>query len=219
MTDLGGGDAAPRILFVCRANVFRSPIAAALLRKQLYARGVSVDVRSAGFAADPGEAVDARSRRLRDWGIDLSDHTTRELSLSELPHEDLVLTMEHHQVAEVIAFQPDSWPRSFTLKEVVRRAEGVPPRATDEPFRTWVQRVHAGRTHLALGGRVERRRPRPRRASRVRARSDDRGTRPADRPLRRRRLAPRESPPPPLAASLTGAFEIGRRRTRDSPAT
>ena len=65
---------------------------------------------------------------------------------------DLVLAMEHHQVTDIVAAAPDAWPRTFTVKEIVRRAAEKGARARDETFADWVGRVHAGRTRLGLVG-------------------------------------------------------------------
>ena len=61
----------PRILFVCTANRCRSPMAAALLRRDLAALGLDVDVRSAGLLT-PGHAVPTPGRVVaREHGLDV----------------------------------------------------------------------------------------------------------------------------------------------------
>ena len=52
------------------------------------------------------------------------DHVARTLDASILAVEghDLVLTMTREHLREVVALDPGAWPRTFTLKEIVRRA-------------------------------------------------------------------------------------------------
>jgi hypothetical protein len=60
--------------------------------------------------------------------------------------------MEHHQVADVLAVDADAWPKTFTLKEALRRANEVGFRDEDETLDAWIARLHQGRTRLALVG-------------------------------------------------------------------
>lgn len=147
------GAAAPvRVVVVCRANVFRSPIAAAMLRRRLAAIAIPSDVRSAGLAVGSQVADDGVARLSREWDLDLSGHETHQLNPGDVGAADLILTMEHHQVADIVALEPDAWPRIFTLKELVRRADEKGARSRGESFAAWIERVHAGRTRLGLVG-------------------------------------------------------------------
>jgi protein-tyrosine phosphatase len=53
--------------------------------------------------------------------------------------------MARNHVREAIVAVPDAWPRSFTLKELVRRGELCGPRRPGQPLDEWLAAVHAGR--------------------------------------------------------------------------
>ncbi len=90
----------PAILFLCTANQFRSPIAAACFSQKLSASGTSDTwrVESAGtwavddLPAHPA-AVDAASK----LGLDLSAHLSKEVTADNLKDFDLLVVMETHQ--------------------------------------------------------------------------------------------------------------------------
>jgi protein-tyrosine-phosphatase len=58
--------------------------------------------------------------------------------------------MAREHLREAVVVHPDAWPRTFTLKELVRRAEQVGPRSPGQPFDEWLEKVHAGRNRLDL---------------------------------------------------------------------
>ena len=138
------------VLLVCSANVCRSPSAEHLLQRRL--RG-SVDseghdwvVHSAGTSITDA-AIDPNTRRAAAlFGFDLGDHVARTLDASILAVEgrDLVLTMTREHVREVVALDPGAWPRTFTLKEIVRRASSTSAERAEDPA-VWLHRLAAGR--------------------------------------------------------------------------
>ncbi len=152
MTSGHADDPAARILVVCTANQCRSPLAAALLQAALHARGVLVEVDTAGLgepgfaATDPTLAVGARR------GLDLTAPRSRQLTPDLIAPADLVLGLERRHVREVVVMVPSAWPRSFTLKEVVRRGERVGRRQSGESLPSWLERVHEGRERRELLG-------------------------------------------------------------------
>jgi protein-tyrosine phosphatase len=140
-----------RLLVVCTANVCRSPVAEQLLAQRLArlqdSDGERWTVRSAGTsnvraAPDPNTAAAAAAA-----GIDVTAHTARHLDASILRHDgaDLTLVMTRAHLRDVISIDLAWWPRTFTLKELVRRAGQHSPAAPGEPFGSWLARVAAGR--------------------------------------------------------------------------
>ncbi len=85
-------------------------------------------------------------------GLSLKLHASRQLGREILERDgaDLVLTMTRAQLRDVIAFDPAWWSRTFTLKEIVRRASAVPPASPGEEVDAWLRRVAAGRRAAAM---------------------------------------------------------------------
>lgn len=127
-------------------------MAEALLRDRLARRGVPASVHSAGLleAGEPASAFGADV--LSGRGIDLSSHRSRTMTRDLLSRADLIIAMARLHVREAAVLVGESWPRTFTLKELVRRGDDVGPRAPDQPFDEWLQKVHAGRSHTDLLG-------------------------------------------------------------------
>ncbi|MGQ0802725.1 MAG: arsenate reductase/protein-tyrosine-phosphatase family protein [Actinomycetota bacterium] len=143
---------APRVLIVCTANLCRSPMAEAVLRHRLDQRGVPATVTSAGLLeAGRPSLADAR-RALEDRGLRAAERLSRQLEKGVVRGADLVLGLERAHVREVVVLDPDAWPRTFTIKELVRRASAVGARRSEEPLAQWVARVHAGRRRADLLG-------------------------------------------------------------------
>ena len=111
----------PSILFVCTANRFRSPIAAALFarRAQLEYPDEDWRVESAGTWAEPGLTVIPSAKWVADHlGLDLEAHKAIRIERELLAGYDLVLVMENnHQEALRVEF-PELKDRVFLLAKV-----------------------------------------------------------------------------------------------------
>jgi protein-tyrosine phosphatase len=80
------------VLVVCHANVCRSPMAEALLRRQL----PGIAVSSAGMRAMVGAAADSQACSVaRERALDLSAHRARDLTALQCTQADLILVMEN----------------------------------------------------------------------------------------------------------------------------
>lgn len=136
----------PAILIVCTANICRSPMAEGLLSRQLDQQGIPAHVASAGLTTEGQPphpfAVEALQA---GWNIDIGDRTSHTLDRQIVEVADLVVTMERHHVREIAALAPDTWPRTFTLKELVSRGNQAGPRLGHIPMDEWLLRVAAGR--------------------------------------------------------------------------
>ncbi len=127
-------------------------MAEGILRDRLAGRGVSAHVHSAGLL-DTGLPASAHGVEvLKARGIDLSAHRSRTVTAELVRGADLVLGMARMHVREAVVLVPEAWPRSFTLKELVRRGEKLGPRAPDQPVGEWLAAAHAGRSRSELMG-------------------------------------------------------------------
>ena len=98
----GGADPAKKkvVLFVCRANVCRSPMAEALFNALAEEGGLRWRAQSAGVAALEGEDVTPNARAaLEEVGIHAGGHRARQVGRGMLEGADLVLAMGPRQVA------------------------------------------------------------------------------------------------------------------------
>jgi protein-tyrosine phosphatase len=138
---------------LCTANVCRSPMAQAMLARELAARGQPVRVTSAGVAAGrpapvPGEIAAV----LAGYGLDVTGHRSAAVTAGDLGRASLILTMAREHLRHAVVLEPAAWPRAFTLRELARRAGRAGARAPGEPLAHWLARAHAGRTRMELLG-------------------------------------------------------------------
>jgi protein-tyrosine phosphatase len=143
----------PDVLVLCTANVCRSPMVQGFLVAELASRGVEGTVRSAGTAVGPERPPADAVAAMAAWGIDTSGHRARALEDGLLGSADLVVGMTRAHVREAVARVPTAFSKTFTLKELVRRAAAVGARPVDEAFAVWLARVGKGRVRGALVGR------------------------------------------------------------------
>jgi protein-tyrosine phosphatase len=111
----------PTVLFICTANIIRSPIASALFDRKLEQRNLNHAWRSesAGTWAREGYPAARESQELlKAMGIDLSRHRSRMVNETILKGADLVLVMEKgHREALWFEF-PAFRGRVFLLSEM-----------------------------------------------------------------------------------------------------
>ena len=140
------------ILVVCTANLCRSVMAEALLARGLAASGAAGSVRSAGLLGEgdppPPEVISAMAA----YGLDVAAHRSSVLRGGALSDAQLVLGMAREHVRHAVVAEPTAWPRTFTLKELVRRGQENGPGVPGESLADWLARIHDGRDRLALLG-------------------------------------------------------------------
>ncbi len=85
-------------------------------------------------------------------GLDLGRHRSRAFTAKHLEQADLVVAMARRHVREAVLVHLGAWPRTFTLKELVRRGEAVGPRRRGQTLADWLAEVHAGRRTADLLG-------------------------------------------------------------------
>lgn len=94
-----------RLVFVCTANMCRSPLAESLCRHAVAARGLDgIEVASAGVFASEGRAASAGAARVASSrGLDLSEHRSRPFLPDSIGGGDLVLVMEEMHRRQILA--------------------------------------------------------------------------------------------------------------------
>ena len=140
-----------RALVVCTANVCRSPTVERLFRRGL--EGVrDVDGETWTVTSAGTRRVDAQTdmntvTAAAGIGIDLNGHLPRVLDREILTTDgaDLVLVMTREHLRDVVVLDRDAWSRTFTLKELVRRAQGVEPPTAADGVTGWLRRLGEGR--------------------------------------------------------------------------
>jgi len=138
----------PSVLFVCTANRFRSPLAAAWFQRQLKqeAAGQDWSVDSAGTWAEPGQHVIPSVSWARDeFGIDLASHRSKPITGNLLASHDLILVMENNQREALLTEFPETKGYLFRLAEVaVGLAYDVPDpgSSTGESFEDIATELH-----------------------------------------------------------------------------
>jgi protein-tyrosine phosphatase len=83
-------------------------------------------------------------------GIDISAHRSRPVRDDLLDRADLIVVMTRQHLVDLVVARPGIWSRTFTLAELLRRAEAVGPRRPDEDLAAWISRINAGRERAGI---------------------------------------------------------------------
>jgi protein-tyrosine phosphatase len=140
------------IVVLCTANVCRSPMAAALLARRLAVLGVTTPVRSAGMIRCGDPPLPEVISTMASYGIDIASHRSRVARATDLARASLVLAMARDNLRYAVTIEPGTWPRAFTLRELIRRGGQIGPRPAGEQFADWLSRAQAGRERRSLLG-------------------------------------------------------------------
>ena len=128
----------PKIVFVCTRNRFRSPLASAILKRELATRKIPGEwiVGSAGswvqdlLPPTPEAFIEAAKR-----GLELSSHISQGIEALDLDSVDLLLVMEMGQKESILLDFPKLSGRTFLLSELSGPAFTIPdPYLTKESF-------------------------------------------------------------------------------------
>ncbi len=108
------------VLFVCSANICRSPMAEWLLRHLVRAEADHWDIASAGVWALPGNpAAENTVAVLRRRGIEIQGHISKEITREMMNTYQLILTMERGQKEALQLAFPEHAQKVFLLSEMV----------------------------------------------------------------------------------------------------
>jgi protein-tyrosine phosphatase len=105
------------VIFVCTANVCRSPLAEGYLRDLLQKRKLDgVELSSAGVAALVGAPpFECAAETAQRFGFSITSHRSRQLTPEMIAGADKILCMEAWQANAVIEMAPESMDRVALL--------------------------------------------------------------------------------------------------------
>jgi protein-tyrosine phosphatase len=127
-------------------------MAQALLTARLAGLGRPVIVRSGGMLGDGEPPCREAIAAMAAYGLDISAHRSRRVTANDVEGADLTLAMARANLRHAVAEAPAAWPRTFTIKELVRRGGAVGPRPPGQSLAAWLARAHDGRQRTALLG-------------------------------------------------------------------
>jgi protein-tyrosine phosphatase len=97
------------VLFVCKGNICRSPLAEAYFRSLVEKDGRRITVCSAGLETTPGKPADARAKAVAmEHRLSLDEHATTQVHMELLDQSDLIVVMEIMQRDRVQRLYPRS---------------------------------------------------------------------------------------------------------------
>ena len=107
----------PRILFVCTANICRSPMADYYMKKLIEKNNLSYDVRSAGFLDSDYQISENSRLTLLENGIDASKHISTQLDEEVVYASWLILTMTTIHKKNILERFPNAQGKTYTISE------------------------------------------------------------------------------------------------------
>lgn len=127
-------------------------MAEALLRHYITTYHLPARAASAGLYPSGSPATPEAVAVMKDKGLDLSRHESRQIDQEILGQADLVLAMAREHVREVAVVDTAYLGKTFTLKELVQLGDVVGPRWPGEEPSGWFRRLSSARRRDALLG-------------------------------------------------------------------
>ncbi|MCC1492192.1 low molecular weight protein-tyrosine-phosphatase [Cognatishimia sp. F0-27] len=99
---------AQRILFVCLGNICRSPTAEAVTRAKAAARGVALEIDSAGTGAwHVGKPpYGSMQQAARAYGYEMAELRARQVTARDFARFDKIIAMDAQNHADLVALAP-----------------------------------------------------------------------------------------------------------------
>lgn len=117
-----------KIIFVCTGNTCRSPMAEALMKKYCMENGLDFDISSGGIMLEPDVDVSRNSViAMQDYGIDISAHEPKAITIDDISEADLILTMTSSHAEFLKNATPQFAQKIYTLAEISGADEIIDP--------------------------------------------------------------------------------------------
>lgn len=105
-----------KILTVCTGNTCRSPMAEGIIKKEVAENGIPALVKSAGIFADGTPVSKNSDLAMKEIGIDISSHKSRQLTRDMAEESDIIIGMTSSHKQMIQALVPNK--RVYTLGEL-----------------------------------------------------------------------------------------------------
>ena len=116
-----------RVLFVCTANICRSPYLE-LRARQLLGPDAGVEVSSAGtMGFDDAPVSDTMEAEFARWGTEVDGFRSRPVTGEMIDAADVVLTAEAAHRTRLLEERPAAFRKIFTLGQFVASAQAADP--------------------------------------------------------------------------------------------
>ena len=100
-------DSVQSVLFVCKGNICRSPLAEAYFQSLVEKEGRQMTVRSAGLETTPGKPAHAKATAVAlEHRLSLDEHATTQVHKELLDQSDLIIVMEIAQKNRIHRLYP-----------------------------------------------------------------------------------------------------------------
>jgi len=102
-------DSVQSVLFVCKGNICRSPLAEAYFQSLVEKDGRQMTVRSAGLETTPGKSAHANAKVVAlEQGLSLDTHATTQVHKELIDQSDLIIVMEIVQKNRIHSLYPNT---------------------------------------------------------------------------------------------------------------
>jgi protein-tyrosine phosphatase len=138
----------PNVIFICTANICRSPMAEKFFQQQLEQHGLAANyhVSSAGTWAQEGLPADRIVSRIveEQYGLSLQEHRSKEVNKELLAEQDLILVMEKNQREALQIEFAEKQKKIFLLSEMVGQEFDIadPHRQTEQDYQKAAQQIY-----------------------------------------------------------------------------